>query len=169
MNTFDIVIIVLLLVGGIRGFMKGFVFEIATLGSLFLGMFLAFKFAYLAQPTLRKMGNMDPHLLAVLSFIVMFLAVIVAMYFLAKLFTSLIDMAGLGIFNKLAGALFGILKFAFILSILIYFFNQLDKKQKTITDEGITSSKLYGPVAAIAPAVLPVLMDARDRIEQKMQ
>src|ERR1700704_2351767 len=110
MNTFDIIIIILLLVGAVRGFMKGFVFEIATLGSLFLGMFAAFKLAYLAQPALRKIGNIDPHLLAVLSFVLMFLAVVIGIYFLAKLFTSLIDKAGLGVFNKLMGSVFGILK-----------------------------------------------------------
>ena len=69
MNTFDIIVIILLLVSAVRGFMKGFVFEIATLGSLFLGMFAAFKLAYLVQPTLRKIGNIDAHLLAVLSFL----------------------------------------------------------------------------------------------------
>src|ERR1700685_2166190 len=147
MNTFDIIIIVLLLIGAVRGFMKGFVYEIATLGSLFLGMFVAFKLAYLVQPTLRKIGNMDAHLLAVLSFILMFLIVIVGMYFLAKLFTSLIDKAGLGVFNKLMGALFGILKFAFIISILIYFFNHFNEKHHYVSQEKKTSSKLYQPIA----------------------
>src|SRR3954464_5618178 len=115
--------------------MKGFVFEVAILGSLFLGFFAAFKLAYLAQPTLRKLGHMDPHLLAVLSFILMFVAVIVGMYFLAKLFTSLIDMAGLGIFNKLAGALFGMMKFAFIISILMYFFHHFNEQHHYVAEQ----------------------------------
>ena len=169
MNTFDIIIIVLLLIGAVRGFMKGFVYEIAILGSLFLGIYAAFKLAYLAQPTLRKLGNMDPHLLAVLSFILMFLLVVVGIYFLAKLFTSLVDKAGLGVFNKLMGAVFGILKFAFIISILIYFFNHFNEKHHYISPEKQSSSKLYLPVAGFAPAVLPVLKEAKEKVEQKLQ
>jgi membrane protein required for colicin V production len=169
MNTFDIIVIVLLLAGAVRGFMRGFVYEIATLGSLFLGMFAAFKLAYLAQPALRKIGNMDVHLLAVLSFILMFLVVVVSMYFLAKLFTSLIDKSGLGIFNKLMGAVFGILKFAFILSILIYFFNHFNEKHHYVSQEKKSASKLYQPIADIAPAVLPVLNQAREKVEEKFQ
>lgn len=169
MNTFDIIVIILLLIGAVRGFIHGFVFEIATLGSLFLAMFAAFKLAYLAQPTLRKLGNMDAHLLAVLSFILMFLLVIVGMYFLAKLFTSLIDKAGLGIFNKLMGAIFGILKYAFILSILIYFFNHFNERHHYVSQEKKSASRLYQPIADLAPAVLPVLKEAKEKVEERFE
>ena len=42
MPIFDSVLAILLLIGIIRGFMKGFVYEVAVLGAMFLGFYAAF-------------------------------------------------------------------------------------------------------------------------------
>ena len=55
MNPLDITISIILLIGAIRGFLKGFIFEIAVLGSLVVCYFLGFKFAITAR--LRSLTN----------------------------------------------------------------------------------------------------------------
>ena len=45
MQTIDIAILILLAFGAIRGFIKGFIFEVAMLGALVLCYFLGFKMA----------------------------------------------------------------------------------------------------------------------------
>jgi len=168
MNYIDIVLALLLITGLVRGFLKGFVFEIAILSCFFLGSYAAFHFAYLLQPHLLKIGKMNAHTVSYVSSFLMFVIVSVGIFFLAKLFTGLINIAALGIFNKILGALFGLFKYAFIISILIYFFNPLDAKHNYIAPDKKAESHLYYPLMKLSPALLPVMNDIRNEVGKKL-
>ena len=168
MNYIDIFLLILLLVGAVRGLMKGFIFEIAVLGSMFLGMYAGFHFAYVVQPYLLKIGKMNPHTVSYISFFVMFLLVAVGIFFLAKLFEGLINIVALGIFNKILGAVFGLLKYAFIISIVLYFFNQLDAKHHFLSADKKAESHVYYPLLKMAPALLPVMTEIKKDVVNKV-
>lgn len=166
MNYIDIVLLLLLLTGAIRGFIKGFIFEIAVLGALFLGMYTGFHFAYIIQPYLLKIGKMNPLTVSYVSFFITFLLVAIGIFFLAKLFEGLINIAALGIFNKILGAVFGLLKYAFIISIVLYFFNQLDAKHHYLSADKKAESHVYYPVLKLSPALLPVMAEIKKGAEE---
>ncbi len=111
---------------------------------------------------------MNPHTVSYVSSFLMFVLVAVGIFFLAKLFTGLINIAALGIFNKILGALFGLLKYAFIISIVLYFFNQLDAKHTYIAPDKKAESHLYYPVLKLSPALLPVLDDMKKNVAEKL-
>jgi membrane protein required for colicin V production len=159
----DIILGGLLIIGIIRGFLKGFIFEVAILGVFFLGMWAGFKFAGFATPYVLKVISPDPKTLYYISSFVMFLVISAGVILLAKLFTGLINMAALGIFNKLAGAVLGGLKYALVLSILIFYFNKLDTKYKWLEADTKAESHLYYPLAKISPVVLPLIEGAKDK------
>src|SRR5262245_35220827 len=119
MNYIDITLAILLLIGLVRGFMKGFIFEIAVAGALFLGTYVAFKFSGWLQPYILKIGNMSPFTVNLVCSVLLFTAICVGIFFLAKLFTGLANAAAMGVFNKILGAIFGLLKYAFIISVLL--------------------------------------------------
>ncbi|MCX6290660.1 MAG: CvpA family protein [Bacteroidetes bacterium] len=168
MNYIDIILAVLLLTGLVRGFMKGFVFEIAVLGAFFLGMFAGFHFAYVVQPWLLKIGKMNPQTLSFISFITVFILVSVGIFFLAKLFEGLINIAALGIFNKILGAVFGLLKYAFVISLVLYFFNRVDTQYHYVSADAKAESHLYYPVLKLSPVLLPVLEEIRKDAGEKI-
>ena len=165
MNYLDIALAILLLIGLVRGFMKGFIFEIAVVGALFLGTFAAFKLSYLLQPYVLKMGHMNPSTVNWVCSLLMFILVGVGIFFLAKLFTGLVNMAALGVFNKILGAIFGFLKYAFILSVILYFFNQLDSKYSYLSADKKAESHLYYPIVKMAPALLPLMKETREALK----
>src|SRR5437868_15079238 len=105
MNYIDIVLAILLLTGLVRGFLKGFVFEIAILGCFFLGSYAAFHFAYLLEPHILKLWKVNGRTLVYISSFLMFVIISIGIFFLAKLFTGLINIAALGVFNKILGGL----------------------------------------------------------------
>jgi membrane protein required for colicin V production len=164
MNYLDIALAILLLIGLVRGFMKGFIFEIAVAGALFLGTYAAFKLSYLLQPYVLKIGNMNPFTVNIVCSVLMFAIIGVGLFFLAKLFTGLVDMAALGIFNKILGAIFGFLKYAFIISILLYFFNLMDRKKNLISADTKAESRLYYPVLKMSPALMPLMKEMKDEV-----
>lgn len=162
----DIILATLLIIGIIRGFLKGFIFEVAILGVFFLGMWAGFKFAGFATPYVLKVIKPDPQTLYYISSFVMFLVISTGVILLAKLFTGLVNMAALGIFNKLGGAILGGLKYALVLSIIIFYFNKLDTKYKWLSPDIKAESYLYYPLAKISPIVLPVIEGAKEKWDQ---
>jgi len=164
MNYLDIVLAILLLIGLVRGFMKGFIFEIAVVGALFLGTYAAFKLSYLLQPYVLKMGHFNATTVNWICSLLMFILVGVGIFFLAKLFDGLVNMAAMGVFNKILGAVFGFLKYAFIISVVLYFFNQLDSKYNYLSADKKAESHIYYPVMKMAPALLPTMKEMKDKI-----
>ena len=164
MNYLDIGIAILLLIGLVRGFIKGFIFEIAVVGAMFLGTYAAFKLSWFLQPYILKIGNMSPFTVNLVCSILMFALVCVGLFFLAKLFTGLVNIAALGIFNKILGAIFGLLKYAFILSVILYFFNLLDTKHHYLSSDTKAESHLYYPVLKMSPALLPLMKEIKEEV-----
>ena len=75
--------------------------------------------------SLWKMIHVNGITLHYVSLLVAWISISVGIFFLAKLFEGLVNIATLGIFNKIAGAVFGGLKYIFILCVLIFFLNLL--------------------------------------------
>jgi membrane protein required for colicin V production len=73
-------------------------------------------------------------------------------------------MAALGVFNKILGAVFGLLKYAFIASVFIYFFNLLDARHHFLSADTKAESRLYYPVAKLSPALLPLMKEMKDKV-----
>ena len=164
MNYLDITLAILLLIGLVRGFIKGFIFEIAVIGALFLGTYAAFKLSGLLQPYVHMIGNFSPFTVNLICSILMFTLICVGIFFLAKLFTGLVNIAALGVFNKIFGAIFGLLKYAFITSVILYFFNLLDVKKHCLSSDTKAESHLYYPVLKMAPALLPLMKEMKDEV-----
>ena len=164
MNYIDITLALLLLIGLVRGFMKGFIFEIAVAGAIFLGTYAAFKLSGLLQPWVLKIGNFSPFTVHLICSIFMFTAVCAGIFFLAKLFSGLVNIAALGVFNKILGAVFGLLKYAFITSVILYFFNLLDAKHHYISSDTKATSHLYYPVLKMAPALMPMMNEMKEAV-----
>jgi len=76
---------------------------------------------------------------------------------LAKILEKFVNLLALGLFNKLGGVLFGMLKIVFVLSVIILVINKIDKKGMIISEKMQKSSILYKPICKVAPAIIPNL------------
>jgi membrane protein required for colicin V production len=150
-NFLDVIIIIPLLLFAWQGYKKGFIIEVATLAALILGLFFAFYFSDYAANLLNEYFNIDEKYLAALSFIVTFIVVVIAIIAIGKILQKLIDIILLGFLNKAAGAVFGFIKGALILSILLLIINYFDTNQNLIKEEYKENSIFYKPVSSFAP------------------
>jgi len=75
-----------------------------------------------------------------------------------KFLTKIADFAALGLLNKLLGGVFSTLQYAFIISVFFMFFNSSNITGYVISEEKKSESVLYGPVASLAPLVVPHVM-----------
>jgi membrane protein required for colicin V production len=150
-NLLDIIILIPLLLFAFNGYKKGLIIEIATLIALVLGIYAAIHFSDYTAGLLTESFSIDKEYLSILSFIVTFIVVLVLVLMLGKVLEKLVNILMLGILNKLAGAVFGILKGALLMSVLIFLINYMDSNSTIIKKEAIKKSFLYNKVEPIAP------------------
>ncbi|MHA7055596.1 CvpA family protein [Aquimarina sp. M1] len=155
MNYLDIILGILLLWGLIRGFSKGLFVSLASLVALVAGIYIAVHFSHLAGGYLEKYVNWGDGAMKLTAFAITFIVVVVLISLAGKLLTKIADFASLGVLNKLLGAAFGVLKFAFIASVVIIFVDAGNRSLGIIKQETLKSSILYLPVKKLAPMVLP--------------
>lgn len=115
----DIIIGVLLLIGAVRGFMKGIIAMLFSLGGLLVGMGVAYFFYDSVAVMLQTFIHHDLRLLNVLAFVLLWLGTMVGMYFVGQMLTSLIKILQLGFLNRLGGAALGFIKVFSILTVLL--------------------------------------------------
>lgn len=150
-NILDIIIIIPLLLFAWQGYKKGFIIEVATLAALILGLYFSFYFSDYAARLLNEYFTIDEKYIAALSFIVTFIVVVIAISAIGKVLQKFIDIILLGFLNKAAGAIFGIIKGALLLSILLLIINYFDTSQNLIKEEYKEKSVFYEPIADFAP------------------
>jgi membrane protein required for colicin V production len=155
MNTFDIIIAAILIVGFVRGLLRGFFVELASLVALIAGIYGAIHFSYFASNILIKYVSWEERYVTIISFAVTFGVIVIVIALLGKMFTKIADFASLGFLNKLIGGIFGSLKFALILSIGLLVFEKLNNTIPFVSDDMKDDSVLYEPVKNLSPALFP--------------
>jgi len=163
MSVLDIVLVVLIVGAAISGFMKGFFVELASIASLILGIWAAVEFSGLVQQWLSKYLSWSNDSIRLTAFILIFVFVVILVHLVATLTEKFVKAIALSIFSRLAGAVFGALKAAFILSILMIIITKIENFTITIIpNKAKTESRLYGPIENMAPNILPFLKSEKE-------
>lgn len=158
MNVLDIVLVVLIVGAAINGFMKGFFVELASIVSLILGIWAGVEFSAVVQQWLSKYLTWSSDSMRLTAFILIFVFVVILVHLIATLTEKFVKAIALSIFSRLAGAIFGALKAAFVLSILMIIITKIENFTITIIPEkSKMESRLYGPIENMAPNILPFL------------
>lgn len=163
MNTLDIVILAVTALFTLLGLKKGFIISLATLGGLFLGIYVALHFSNFFSGIIEKAFHPSASWLPAISFALTFLAVLIGVYILGKMVEKLVDMTGMGILNHLAGAILGMAKGIILLSVVFYLIGISDPSEKMIRRETKASSIFYAPVSKVFPLFMKIL-----RVELKL-
>ena len=151
----DLVILLCLGWGAYIGFKKGFIIKSLSIFSLILAVWGGFKFAGKLEPLMKEIFQMTELVCSIISFIIVFLLILILVYFSGFLLTKLVQAAALGMINRLSGAAFCIFINALALSLVIIIFNRINDKRRFIEPEKIEKTYLYKPVGRVAPAVIP--------------
>ena len=156
MNGIDIVLGIFLLIGLVQGFRKGLIVELASLAGLVLGVFGAVHFSYIVANWLIDYTDWNEQTVQLVAFAITFVAILILVSLLAKAVTKLLGFVALGMLNRLLGAAFGLLKMAFITSVILLFINSwMMAGIGFLSEEKKEASLLYKPVEILAPMILP--------------
>lgn len=128
---FDIIIIALSVLLGLKGIINGIVRELCGLLGIVGGVLIASRLASEVAIWINKLYKIDNENLAIFAGFLLVL-VVVWVFFIAvgNLVSKLLSLSGLSFLNRIGGFIFGVAKVFFIFSILIaaisniYFLNQ---------------------------------------------
>ena len=168
MNYLDIIIGIFLLLGLIKGLKNGFFVELASLIALIAGIYGAIHFSYYVVDFLSERVSWSENTINLASFVITFIIIVIIISLAGKILTKIADFAMLGLVNRILGGIFGIVKAAFIISVIIMFIAALNDRVSFIDEEVKNESILYQNVEMIAPMMLPnILKEVEEYKEEK--
>jgi membrane protein required for colicin V production len=154
LKILDIILIVLLVWGLVKGYRRGMIVEILGLLGLVAAIgcgFALLKFGVdLAKPYAEETGQFLPYLV----FVGIFVLVLVVIGLIGRLIRESIKHTFLGSFDSLAGSIIGVFKAVFIVSLLFWI---VAVTGIGMPDGFTDNTYLYPYVADIAPATIKVV------------
>lgn len=166
MNALDVIIIVVLLFGMVKGWMSGFFRQIASIAGVILGLLLATMLYITVGDWLAPQIGMVKGVARALAFILIWVGVPLALSIVAYFLTKTAETLCLDGINRLGGALVGGLKYVVFLSCVLnvgIWLQIMDKPENT-------KSHLYAPMTAISGVLFDYCADhfreaAKEHIE----
>jgi len=151
MNYLDIIILIPVLWSAYKGFNKGLISTVASLAALLLGIFGGIKFSNLTSQYLIQLFEIKGEYLPIISFAVTFIIIVIGVHLLARFIDKILKAVALGFLNRILGTAFGIIKAAFIVSVVLVLLNSIEEQVEVLSPEVKENSLLYQPLSNFAP------------------
>ena len=110
MNIVDIILLICFIPAVVQGFRKGFISQVIAIISIIAGVWLSFRFTSDASVWLAQYIQVSEQMLKVISFAIIFTAVIVVLALLGRLLEGAVKLVMLEWINRLLGVAFSLLK-----------------------------------------------------------
>lgn len=150
MSKIDIVILVVVLLGAWKGYKDGFLMGLITLLALVLGVFGAFKLTGEGMIFLQDSFHADKDTLPYITFLLIFVMIVILVTWLGKAIRQSIDKTFLGRVDEIFGSLLGAFKTLFMISVALWI---LDSFKHSLDNEWTEGSYLYPFTAHLAPTL----------------
>lgn len=151
----DILYLIIVLIAVYRGLKQGFIVGVFSLLAFIVGLAAALKLSVTAAHWLEGTTNISARWLPVLSFILVFIAVVFLVRIIAAILEKAVEALMLGMLNKIGGALMYIFLYTVIFSIILFYSLQLN----IFKEETITESVIFPWIAPLGPWIIDSLGD----------
>ncbi|KAA6350806.1 hypothetical protein EZS27_001794 [termite gut metagenome] len=163
MTVIDIVVLVCIIVGGIIGLKKGLVWQVATILGLILGFTIAkHLYAYIAEKYVSSITN-SLTIAQIIAFIAIWLIVPIVFSLAGALLTKIINAASLGCFNRSLGAVLGVIKYMFLIGVMIHILDRFDSGNHIISQNKKDTSAFYYPLKTFTGMIFPAIKELKQK------
>lgn len=146
----DIIFAVLIIVACIKGYQKGIVIAVFSVIAFIIGLAAALKLSAAVAGWLGNHSNINTKWLPLLSFAIVFLAVVLLVRLGAKFIEKTFQMALLGWVNRIGGMFFYAILYIIIFSIFLFYAQKL----QLIKPESFAASQTWPFIEPWGPAVI---------------
>ena len=167
MNVLDLIIGIILVLFAITGLRKGLIIEAFYLASFLFGAYGAMHFSDAVADWMSDFINVSEDYLTIISFIVTFIIVLILVRLLGRIISRLLEAISLGFVDKIGGFIFGVLKGALLVSVIVMVMNVFGATD-LINNDLRESSKLYTLTESIANTIYDNREDLEDKVENAL-
>lgn len=154
MTWLDIVILLPLLVGLVRGTMRGLITEIIAIAAVILGFIGAKIWGQTFSAWLLSQFTWPQPVCDAVAYALLFLGIAIALNIAGRLLSKLLKAIKLAWVNRLLGATFGIIKWGLIVLAIVFCVNKLDEQFKFLQPELKKQSIIYPEAVKLADKAL---------------
>ncbi|MDR1554536.1 MAG: CvpA family protein [Campylobacteraceae bacterium] len=174
-SLFDIIIIVIILLLGIKGFANGFIRELFEFIGIIGGIFLASRFSQKAGVFIsNNVYSIENEMaIRIIGFVVLLFVIFAVSILVGIVISKIIKFSGYTNLNKILGFVFSTLTIFFVFSMLTFATSSIEFARVFVTSTlGAENSFMYKKLSAIGeqivdihPSKLPSIDNITDKIE----
>lgn len=171
MNSLDLIILVPIIWGAYKGYSRGLLLELGTVLAFVLATILGFKLMDQAVGLIKPYIGQES-LLPFFAFLLVFVGVLIGLSMINKVLKKFLDYTLFGVVDDIAGAVLGVLKWAFALSVILWLMNEVDI---IVPKEYSDNSFLYPYIVKYSPmlidlvsSLMPFAKDLIDSIKENL-
>lgn len=159
MSWLDIIILLPLLIGLVRGLMRGFVVELTAIVAIIFGFVGTHLWGATFAIWLSQQFAWPEAICSVVSYALLFLGITLLLNLVAKLLSRLFKAVNLGWLNRLFGAVFGVTKWATIVLFIVLCVHRLDDQFHFFKEDLKQQSTIYNYITPLSEKVWKAVKD----------
>ncbi|ADG92592.1 Colicin V production protein [Arcobacter nitrofigilis DSM 7299] len=142
-STFDMIIVGISVVLGLKGLFKGFIKEVFGLVGIIGGIFIASRLSETVGNLIKPLIGIDSNAtLSLIGFVVTLIGFWILVYIAGSILSKMSEMSGLGALNRLFGFVFGTAKIFLIISVIFYALYQIQSFKASL-DKKLANSIVF--------------------------
>ncbi|MDR1284919.1 MAG: CvpA family protein [Campylobacteraceae bacterium] len=158
-SWFDIVIIAIILILGIKGLIGGFIKELFEFIGIIGGIFLASRYSYKAGMFISdKIYSIENEVaIRIMGFMVLLFTVFIVSILIGTIISKIVKFGGYANLNRFLGFVFSTLTIFFVFSMLLFATSSIEFARVFVTDTlGIGNSFMYKKLSAIGEQIVDI-------------
>lgn len=156
-NWFDIIVLVILVIAFFKGIKKGVIRMLVELSIIVVATIFGGKLASNILPELEKITNLSDQWTSVVSYVIAFAIIAVALTLIGNIIQKLINLVSLTFINRIAGGIISMSISVILISILINIILIIDINKDIFKPDMISKSFFFDRVQSVVPAITPYL------------
>jgi membrane protein required for colicin V production len=155
----DIIFVVLLVLGAIKGYQRGLIVGVFSFVSIIIGLAAAMKLSAVAASYLGDNVNVSGEWMPIISFAIVFIIVVLLVRWGANVIQRTVEISMLGWVNRLGGVILYVALFVTVFSVLLFYADQVQLINESAKNKSLSYQVVqpWGPHAINAfGSILPV-------------
>jgi len=157
MGIIDIILLLCFIPAIVTGISKGFVKQAVEFVAIVLGIWAALHFSSTISAWLAQYIHADKVILNIISFLVVVVAITLLLNLVGSLLSKMMNVISLGWLNAVLGIVFGILKTALVLGLLIMLFEWLNSSINLVETKALGESQVYTAIRDFTNKMFPYI------------
>ncbi len=149
----DLIFAVIVILAIFKGYRRGLIIGIFSFVAVIIGLAAAVKLSVIVAHLLSDSVNISQRWLPVISFILVFIVVVLLVRLGANLIQRSLEVAMLGWLNRLGGIVFYLAIYIAVFSVLLFY----AEKVRLISEDAMTKSATYYFLSPIGPRAINFL------------